>query len=149
MGLPPCKCVHKCADGGEGGCTQPEGHYGRHLCSNCLSFFSYGDSARLEPPEEVTAAALITGQWTEPKLEPDSGRRQTAGELSGLPGKRCEHTVLQLCPSCTSANCPDIAATCACCHTLIDRSIDRCAFCGGPLCPSCKEASLGGGVPCR
>ncbi len=48
MSLPQCDARHKCADGGEDRCTQPQGHYGRHLCRTCLNFFSGGESIRSE-----------------------------------------------------------------------------------------------------
>ena len=43
MRLPPCNSGHRCADGGSGECTQPQGHYGKHLCGSCLAFFGGGE----------------------------------------------------------------------------------------------------------
>jgi proline iminopeptidase len=48
MRLPPCNSGHRCTDGGFGECSQAQGHYGRHLCRSCLTFFSGGESLRPE-----------------------------------------------------------------------------------------------------
>jgi len=37
-----CRAKHECPDGGEGACSQVNGHYGRHLCGSCLGFFGGG-----------------------------------------------------------------------------------------------------------
>ena len=49
MRLPPCNSGHRCADGSSGECTQPQGHYGRHLCGGCLAFFGGGETLHPGP----------------------------------------------------------------------------------------------------
>ena len=149
MSLPSCKTTHSCKDGGEGGCTQPEGHYGRHLCGRCLAFFTSGEDIRPEWLDDGPASEPAGSPQIEGKHGLDHDSHRPARNAEEEPRMRCEHTAVQLCPSCTSENCPDIVESCACCHNEIDRNIDRCSFCGGPLCSVCKEASEKGGVPCR
>jgi len=149
MSLPRCKSRHKCVDGGEGECTQPDGHYGRHLCSSCLALFTSGEAIHLKPPGESAASDPESAQRKEIHPETEHRLQHTAGKVVESPAKRCEHSASELCPECTSENCPDIVETCPSCHNRIDENIDVCAFCGGPLCSSCREASERGGVPCR
>ena len=51
MNLPECDFRHKCADGGEDSCSQPSGHYGRHVCRSCLQFFGGGEALHSTPPQ--------------------------------------------------------------------------------------------------
>jgi hypothetical protein len=67
MSLPQCDARHKCADGGEDRCTQPQGHYGRHLCRTCLNFFSGGESIRSK------AEGAETGSMREPDKQDGPG----------------------------------------------------------------------------
>jgi hypothetical protein len=59
MSLPQCDVRHKCADGGEDRCTQPQGHYGRHLCRSCLNFFSGGEAIRSEAEGAESASQRV------------------------------------------------------------------------------------------
>ncbi|MGA2260915.1 MAG: hypothetical protein ABSH28_05730 [Acidobacteriota bacterium] len=78
MRLPACKSTHVCADGGAGGCNQPEGHYGRHLCSSCMKFFGGGEATRTEPPVAESAAG-------QPDARPD-GPGSGGGYVKDGPG---------------------------------------------------------------
>ncbi len=78
MRLPTCKSTHICADGGAGGCNQPEGHYGRHLCGSCMKFFGGGEATRNEPPAAESAAR-------QPDVRAD-GPGASAGSTKDGPG---------------------------------------------------------------
>ncbi len=55
---------HRCPDGGEGECSQIQGHIGQHLCKKCLSFFSPAEAAAPgmerggHPPAEAAPQAF-------------------------------------------------------------------------------------------
>jgi len=40
MSLDKCTTRHGCASGKVGECSQLSGHHGKHLCYECLAFFS-------------------------------------------------------------------------------------------------------------
>ena len=78
MSLTQCDARHKCADGGEDRCTQPQGHYGRHLCRTCLNFFSGGEAIRSEPEGSGSAA--------ERELDKQDGPGAAGGSVEDSPG---------------------------------------------------------------
>ncbi len=59
MVLSFCPVKHRCPEGDEGECSQILGHFGKHLCKKCLSFFGSqeaGPSARSQPAAPVSQA---------------------------------------------------------------------------------------------
>jgi hypothetical protein len=49
MVLTYCQSRHRCPEGGEGECSQVQGHFGKHLCKRCFSFFV--DRAQRQPED--------------------------------------------------------------------------------------------------
>jgi predicted nucleic acid-binding Zn ribbon protein len=147
-----CRSRHKCADGGEGECTQFQGHYGRHVCSSCLTLFGSGESIPPEPSQ---------GQ-----VEP--GAIRTRDEGDGVTHWHCAHCGTQIplfssvcgfckykiCNSCGEGNCPKPSSVrtrdegdgvthwhCAHCGTQIPLFSSVCGFCKYKICNSCGEGN--------
>lgn len=146
MGLPACDSRHQCADGGEGGCSQARGHYGRHLCRTCLTFFGGGEAARAAKPE-ISPPSGESG--TERKIPQTDRAQRVAGDTNcahcqggdGSAWRKCKYCHNDLCKNCTSDNCPYVTGTCAHCINKLtaEMSKGRCEYCGNLLCSDCKD----------
>jgi hypothetical protein len=148
MTLPTCGSRHQCADGGVAGCSQPQGHYGRHLCATCLKFFGGGEAIDPAKPVVAPPAGETGTQGKSPQAdraprvaEQASCAHCKKGDAEGWPWKRCKHCTYQLCPNCTPETCPYVTGTCAHCTNKLttEMSKGRCEYCGNLLCSSCKD----------
>lgn len=135
---PECDARHRCADGGEGGCSQPAGHYGRHMCGSCLAFFSGGEairSAKTEPGSRQTGASTMPARG-------DSGyfcAHCSPPAREAVSGKRCRHCKNLLCEICREETCPYICGTCAHCGQPFTAQTQKgsCDYCYNLICTEC------------
>ena len=85
-----CEARHACADGRQGECRQLQGHPGKHLCSQCLTFFTGESADRSEPmrhaPAGVQALFMAAQQsvgHAGDRAMPGGGIGQTPPALAG------------------------------------------------------------------
>ena len=160
MSLPGCKTKHRCVDGGEGECSQPHGHHGRHLCRSCLSFFSSGEAIHSVPPDE-TRVSSEPDQKRAPDVRPqDEGDGTTHWHCAHcnrqipLNSPTCVLCGYKICYACSEANCPKTERVrpqdegdgtthwhCAHCNRQIPLSSPTCVLCGYKICYACSEVN--------
>jgi hypothetical protein len=138
MALPSCKARHECADGGEGECSQPDGHRGRHLCKSCMDFFGARE-------------AIDHGR--SPIQDHEVQIRETPGDIpetteyicahcpsyKALSTKRCPLCKNLICYHCDVYNCPTQFKKCAHCGYDIPAlgPNKTCIYCGYEICDKC------------
>ena len=147
MNQSQCGAGHKCSDGGEGGCSQPGGHYGRHLCGSCLGFFGGGEAIRSGVQVNDPAGSGLVGPADGPGAgggyDKGPGLGGGYGKSPGLgggydkgPGSGGGYV--------TDSNGPGVGqpagetAYCAYCHVPLERNDP------GQSCPHCGHRAGGG-----
>jgi len=139
MNIEHCSAKHRCADGGIGECSSIAGHYGRHVCSRCVTPFTADEGA---PQAAGPAPPPVAGA---------PGGRQLSGKATdyvcahcgnnfAIVDNRCIYCDNLLCLACNSANCPKISLKCAHCGRGIPTigSIE-CKYCGYKRCDVCVD----------
>jgi hypothetical protein len=148
MSQPTCKSRHKCMDGGEGECTQSQGHFGRHVCSSCLALFGSGESIRPEHPQGAVAPATVRTQDTGDGV--DHWHCAHCGTKIPLASSVCGLCGYKICNGCSEAKCPKTIGIrpqdagdgvdhwhCAHCGVKIPLNSPVCKECGYKVCQAC------------
>lgn len=84
-----CDVKHICADGRQGECRQPQDHPGKHLCSQCLSFFTGESAGRSEPVRHAPLgmqALFMAAQQFGASAEGGARGRDGIGPTQPAPG---------------------------------------------------------------
>lgn len=139
MSIEHCSARHRCADGGSGECSAIAGHYGRHVCSRCLSPFTedQSDAPAQAPPAVARAAAAGGGQVAGKATEYACAH---CGKNYAIEDHRCIYCDNLMCLSCNSANCPRVSLKCAHCGKPIPTITHKwCGYCGFRICDICPE----------
>jgi hypothetical protein len=113
MSLLSCMSRHQCADGGEGECTQHQGHYGRHLCRRCLGFFGGGEAVPAERPDAVDKPGLPGTSALRTRHEGDGVTHwhcAHCGKEIALDSSKCSLCGYKICNGCGENNCPRTSA---------------------------------------
>jgi hypothetical protein len=134
-----CNARHKCADGGEGECSQPGGHHGRHLCRTCMGFFGAG--------EVIASDQILAHHQGKRGSEfstdiPETTEYDCAHcpHYKALSTKRCPLCKNLICYHCDIYNCPTQFRNCAHCGCDIPaKGPNRtCIYCGYEICDNCS-----------
>jgi hypothetical protein len=82
MVLSYCQSKHRCPEGGEGECSQIQGHFGKHLCKQCFSFFT--DQAEHRPGDDGSREKFPSNPVLSGPVRELLGRRATPADI-GVP----------------------------------------------------------------
>jgi len=138
MGLASCDTRHRCAQGGEGSCGQIQGHPGRHICRNCLSFFSDDEAI---PSDQSSRQGTTRRIGETPPDIPYTTEYNCAHcpNYKALSTKRCSLCQHLICYYCDIYNCPTQFKKCAHCgYDIPARGPNRqCIYCGYEICDKC------------